>query len=352
MPQALDPNEVARAAHLRYTTDSSPGIQRVRRGRGFSYVKPDGTIIRDTQELDRIRSLAIPPAWHDVWISPSPAGHIQATGRDDKGRKQYRYHPRWREVRDAAKYDRMIAFGKALPAIRKRTSADLGLPGLPREKVLATVVDLLETTLIRIGNEEYATNNGSYGLTTLRNRHVDVGRGTVRFHFRGKSGQYHEVSVNDRRIVNVVKRCRDLPGQELFQFVDDGERRSVTSDDVNDYLQEIAGAPFTAKDFRTWGGSILAARALLQIGACDSSEEGKHNIVCAIKQVAEQLGNTPTVCRKCYIHPDIVDAYLDGSLIQSLQEMNLRRRGRPSGLSPEEAAILAFLEKRARNRTS
>jgi DNA topoisomerase-1 len=340
----LDARKSAQAARLHYVNDTTPGITRVRRGRGFSYHDVDGAVIRDEEVLARIRALAIPPAWHDVWISPAANGHIQATGRDDKGRKQYRYHPRWRAFRDDVKYGHMIAFGHALPAIRRRVKRDLDRHGLPREKVIATVVALLEATLIRVGNEEYARDNKSYGLTTLRDRHVEIGAGKVRFHFRGKSGQYHEVSVSDRRIANVVKRCRDLPGQELFQFVDDdGQRRSVTSGDVNEYLQEITCEAFTAKDFRTWAGTVLAAKVLCDIGPCETERERTHNVVEAIAQVAQRLGNTPAVCRKCYVHPEVIQAYLDGSLGDTI-------RGLPTGirgLSATEARVLNFLESNA-----
>lgn len=311
----IDPRDDARSAGLRYVSDDMPGIHRRRRGRGFSYTGPDGEPIRDEQTLARIRSLAIPPAWDDVWICTRPNGHLQATGRDAKGRKQYRYHPRWREVRDEAKFDRVVPFSQALPRIREAVAEHLALPGLPREKVLATIVVLLEKSLIRVGNDEYATENGSYGLTTLRNRHVDITGSRIRFSFRGKSGQHHDVGVSDRRVASIVKRLRELPGQELFQYLDDdGERRSVSSDDVNDYLRDLAGEEFTAKDFRTWGGTMLAARALVAAGPFDSESQARHNVVAAMIDVAEQLGNTPTVCRNCYVHPAVIDAYLAGTL--------------------------------------
>jgi DNA topoisomerase-1 len=339
-----DSRQAAKAANLRYVTDIVPGITRVRRGRGFSYHDSDGTRIIDKETLSRIRALAIPPAWHDVWIAPTANAHIQATGRDDKGRKQYRYHPRWRAVRDEIKYDHVTSFGHALPAIRRRVKRDLSRHGLPQEKVVATVVALLEATLIRIGNEEYARENKSYGLTTMRNRHVDVGSRSVRFHFRGKSGQYHEVSVSDRRIATIVKRCRELPGQELFQYVDDdGERCSVTSGDVNEYLHEITCESFSAKDFRTWAGTVLAADVLQEIGDGETDTDRTHNIVKAIEQVAEQLGNTPAVCRKCYVHPGILNAYLEGSFAETIRSMPASVRG----LSASEARTLAFLERRA-----
>ena len=337
---ALDPGEAADAAQLRYVSDARPGLQRIRHGRTFRYAGSDGEAVRDLPTLRRIRSLAIPPAWTQVWICPIAHGHIQAVGRDARGRKQYRYHARWRAVRDEAKFDRVLQFGRALPAIRERVEKDLERPGLPREKVLAGVVRLLETTLIRVGNAEYARENGSYGLTTLRNRHVTVEGARVRFEFRGKGGKHHTVDVSDRRLAAVVRRCQDLPGYELFQYLDeDGQRQAIDSADVNAYLREIGGEEFTAKDFRTWGGTVLAAFALAGPG-----EEGdaRRRLTAAIVQVAARLGNTPTICRKCYIHPDVVAAHLDGSLKAGLRE----RPG--SGLSAEEWAVLRLLESAAR----
>ncbi len=345
-----DPVQAARAAGLRYVHDDRPGIRRVRSGRGFRYVGPDGRPIRDADELKRIRSLAIPPAWTDVWICPNLNGHLQATGRDARGRKQHRYHPRWREVRDETKYGRMILFADALPKIRARVEQDMTLPGLPRPKVLATVVRLLETTLIRVGNEEYARQNGSFGLTTMRDRHAEVNGSTLRFHFRGKSGVKHCVEVHDRRLARIVRQCQELPGQELFQYVDDdGELRSIDSEDVNEYLREVTGDDFTAKDFRTWAGTVLAAMALREFEAFDSKAQAKKNVVRAIESVAERLGNTPSVCRKCYVHPAIMDAYLDGSLLETLR----RRAGEEFAeklhdLPPEEAAVLVLLQERLR----
>ena len=343
-----DPVESAKAAGLRYVTDTGPGIRRKRAGKSFSYVGVDGRPIRDPDELGRIKSLAIPPAWTDVWICPSPRGHVQATGRDAKGRKQYRYHPKWREVRDETKYERMIAFAQALPRMRERVDEHLGLPGLPREKVLATVVRLLETTLIRVGNEEYARQNRSFGLTTMRNRHVDVSGSTVRFHFRGKSGKEHDVGVNDRRLARILRRCQELPGHELFQYVDDdGQRQTVDSDDVNEYIREISGQDFTAKDFRTWAGTVLAARALEEFEAFDSEAQAKKNVVRAIEAVAERLGNTPTICRKCYVHPAVLDTYLDGALAETLKErVEQELTEALSTLPAEEAAVLALLRQR------
>lgn len=344
----MDPVVSARAAGLRYMSDDKPGIRRVRRGAGFSFHTPDGERVRDETEIARIKALAIPPAWTDVWISPSPRGHIQASGRDDKGRKQYRYHDKWREVRDEAKFERMIAFGNALPAIHTRTDEDLRRHGLPREKVLAVVVRLLESTLIRVGNDEYARQNDSFGLTTLHNDHVDTSGSEISFRFRGKSGKDHEVSICDRRLANVVRKLLDLPGQELFQYVDtDGEPHTVSSDDVNSYLRDIAGDDFTAKDFRTWAGTVLAARALNEFGTFDSDVDGRRNVVKAIESVARRLGNTPTICRKCYVHPAVIDAYLDGASADVFrQRVEEELRGPLGDLSPEEAAVLAFLQQR------
>jgi DNA topoisomerase-1 len=337
----------ARSAGLRYVDDRRPGISRVKRGSGVSYRGPDGRPIRDRETLTRICSLAVPPAWRSVWICPDPQGHVQATGRDAKGRKQYRYHPRWREVRDSTKYERMIAFGRALPVIRKRVEKDLALPGLPREKILATVVRLLEVTLIRVGNEEYAKRNDSFGLATMRDRHVHVNGSALRFEFRGKSGIAHAVDLEDRRLARIVRQSRDLPGYELFQYIDDaGERRAIDAADVNAYLKSIAGDEFTAKDFRTWSGTVLAARALHEVAAFDSQAQAKRNVLRAIEAVAKRLGNTRAVCRKCYIHPEVVNAYLDGTLAASLNRKAGRElRSKLHELSPEEAAVLALLHR-------
>jgi len=343
-----DPIASAKAAGLRYVSDARPGIRRKRAGKGYAYLDTDGRAIRDPEVVGRIRALAIPPAWTDVWISPHPDGHIQATGRDDRGRKQYRYHPRWRRVRDEAKYCRMMAFGQALPRLRERVDEDLARPGLPKEKVLAAVVRLLETTLIRVGNEEYARTNRSFGLTTMRDRHVAIGGATVRFGFRGKSGIWHTIDLNDRRLARVVKRCRELPGQELFQYLDEaGEPRSIDSDDVNAYLRSIAGEDFTAKDFRTWAGTVLAAMALREFEAFDTQTQAKSNVVRAIETVAERLGNTPTVCRKCYVHPEIINTYLDGTMLETLKQIADREMTENlHDLRPEEAAVLGLLQQR------
>jgi len=342
-----DGKSVARSAGLRYVDDRGPGISRVTRGRGVAYRGPDGRPVRDGETLTRIRSLAVPPAWRDVWICPDPDGHVQATGRDVKGRKQYRYHPRWREVRDGNKYERMIAFGRALPRIRERVEKDLALPGLSREKILATVVRLLEVTLIRVGNEEYARHNDSFGLATMRDRHVRVNGSALRFQFRGKSGILHAVDLEDRRLARIVRESRDLPGYELFQYVDDdGQRHSIDAADVNAYLKSVAGDEFTAKDFRTWAGTVLAARALHEVAVFDSQAQAKRNVLRAVETVAKRLGNTRAVCRKCYIHPEVVNAYLDGTLAASLNRKAGRvLRSHLHELSPEEAAVLALLHR-------
>jgi DNA topoisomerase-1 len=312
----VDPEESARAAGLRYISDDMPGIRRRKRGKGFSYVDPKGNVVRDARTLERIRKLAIPPAWTDVWICPTANGHLQATGRDARGRKQYRYHADWRDVRDETKFGRMIAFGEALPTIRERVEKDLSLRGLPREKVIATVVWLLETTLIRIGNREYARQNGSFGLTTLRDGHVDIDGSKLRFEFRGKSGKDHSVEIQDRRVARIVKQCRDLPGQTLFQYLDEnGERQKITSEDVNAYL----GEGFTAKDFRTWGGTVLALSALMEIGACESEREASRAVVDTIKRVSESLGNRPAICRKYYVHPVVIEKFVEGKLEEALE---------------------------------
>jgi DNA topoisomerase-1 len=347
LPAIAEPVESAKSAGLRYVSDLKPGIRRVRKGKGFSYVGPDGKAIRDRDEIRRIRALVIPPAWTSVWICPDPRGHLQATGRDARGRKQYRYHPRWRQVRDANKYDRMIAFAYALPRIREQTAADLSRPGLPREKVLATVVQLLEKTLIRVGNEEYARANNSFGLTTLRESHVDVQGSTIRFAFRGKGGIEHEVGVSDRRLAAIVRKVMDLPGQELFQYMNgDGVRQTIDSADVNDYIRQLAADEFTAKDFRTWAGTVLAAQALRGAGF-QSGAQAKRNVVRAIDSVAARLRNTRAVCRKCYIHPAVLDAYLDGTLRRALtRRADQPRATEVASLDPDEAAVLGLLQQR------
>jgi DNA topoisomerase-1 len=303
------------AARLTYVSDLDPGIRRRKAGHGFNYLDADGKPVTGEPTLDRIRKLAIPPAWTDVWIAPTERGHIQATGRDVKGRKQYRYHERWREVRDGGKYDRLIAFGHALPKLRKQVDRDLARRGLSREKVLAAVIRLMEITLIRVGNEEYAKANKSFGLTTLRDRHAKVGAAKAVFEFRGKSGKVHKTSFSDRRLARIVKACQDLPGQRLFQYLDDdGQRHSVESADVNAYLRDVLGEDFSAKDFRTWAGTLAAARALVSLPECAGEGEAKKNVVTCVKAVAGVLGNTPAVCRKAYIHPAVLEAYEAGDL--------------------------------------
>jgi DNA topoisomerase-1 len=320
-PAAMTAEDEARdeatEAHLRYTPDDRPGITRRRAGRGFSYRTPDGTRITDAATLARIRALAVPPAWTDVWICTDPRGHLQATGRDARGRKQYRYHARWQRRRGESKFERMLVFASVLPHIREHVDADLGRRGLPREKVLAAVVRLLELTHIRVGSDEYVKLNRSFGLTTLRNRHAKVDGTSVRFRFKGKSGREHEVDLRDRRLASIVRRCQELPGQELFEYLDaDGAVRDVSSTDVNAYLREVAGKDITAKDFRTWAGTVLAYRALRAQHGTDDPNQARRDVVSAVKTTAERLGNTPAVARGSYIHPAVVEAYLEGSLVQ------------------------------------
>ncbi|HVE80396.1 MAG TPA: hypothetical protein VNA89_16135 [Gemmatimonadaceae bacterium] len=343
--------ESAHAAGLRYVTDAMPGIRRRRRGRGFLYVGADGQVIADPAELERIRKLAIPPRWTNVWICPLPTGHLQVTARDARGRKQYRYHPRYRDVRDETKFGRMLAFSEILHLIRERVERDVALPELARDKVLATVVWLLERTLIRVGTDEYARTNGSFGLTTLRRRHVAVSGAKLRFEFRGKSGVAHSVAITDRRISRVVQRCQELPGQELFQYLgDDGRRQTVAADDINEYLRRITGREVTAKDFRTWAGTMLAAAALREIGPGKSAREAKANVVRAIDQVAKRLGNTRAVCRKYYVHPALIDAYLtEGWVLPPLPPLapgEGRAAERAPTLRRDEVAVVELLRSR------
>jgi DNA topoisomerase-1 len=338
----------ARKVGLRYVSDASPGLQRERVDSGFRYRDSSGRVVRDKETLARIKSLVIPPAWNDVWICAVANGHVQVTARDAKGRKQYRYHPLWRSVRDENKYEHLIAFGNALPSIRRQVDKDLSRPGLPRAKILATIVRLLETTMMRVGNEEYARTNGSFGLTTLRDKHVRIDGTRIEFQFRGKSGVKHNIKLADRRLAGIVRRCRDLPGFELFQYLDDeGSRHSVDSADVNEYLRQITGQDYTAKDFRTWAGTLLAALALREFEQFDSQAQAKKNLVRAIESVASRLGNTPTICRKCYIHPAIMETYLEGSMLDAVQrraEEGLAEHVHE--LNPEEAAVLALLQQR------
>jgi DNA topoisomerase-1 len=350
---APDPVEVAEEAGLRYVSDEQPGYTRKAKGDDFDYFDTEGKRIRDETRLLRIERLAIPPAYKNVWICPSPNGHIQATARDARGRKQYRYHERWRKVRDENKYDRMLVFGKALPKIRRRVNRDLKRRGLPREKVLATVVQLLERTFIRVGNEEYAKENKSFGLTTLRNHHVDATATKLRFSFRGKSGKEHEVDVTDRRLAKIIRQLQDLPGQEVFQYLNEkDERRKVTSEDVNDYLREITGEDFTAKDFRTWAGTVLAAMALNAQETFENKSQAKKNVKEAISAVAKILGNTPAVCRKCYVHPAVLESYLDGAIIEGLKRKTEETLERKRGdLRSDEAAVMSFLQARLAKKT-
>ena len=358
----VDPVAYARAAGLRYVSDRQPGLRRLKAAKGFRYTTPDGKPVRDTETLARIKSLAIPPAWTDVWISTHPNGHLQATGRDARGRKQSRYHPRWREVRDETKYERMALFAQALPRIRERVEHDLGLPGMPRAKVLATIIKLMEETHIRVGNAEYAKENHSYGLTTMRHKHVEIHGSTIHFDFKGKSGVHHSIDLSDKRLARIIKRCEEIPGYELFQFLDhDGNHHHIDSHDVNEYLREITGEHFTAKDFRTWAGSVLAGEMLRQIGPFTTATQAKKNVVQAITAVAERLGNTPSVCRKCYVHPAVLEAYLNGQLADAspaeVQEIKQEIRevkreldheiaSHASALRHEEQALVTLLQQR------
>ena len=343
-----DPIESAKAAGLRYVSDAKPGIGRKRHGAHFRYIDPEGKPLRDRETLSRIKSLVIPPAWNNVWICPLAKGHLQATGRDARGRKQSRYHPHWRQVRDETKYERMIVFGQALPAIRERVEHDLSLPGLPRLKILAAIVRLMETTLIRIGNEEYVRENGSYGLTTMRNKHVDVEGSSVTFKFQGKSGVRHTIDINDRRLAKIIQRCQDIPGQELFQYVDrEGNHHTVDSADVNEYLREMTNQEFTAKDFRTWAGTVLASTMLQEFEGFESQSQAKKNVVEAIKGVAARLGNTPSVCRKCYVHPAVLDHYMSGAMVKKIkQRVKSETAEDAEALRQEEISLLEFLQKR------
>ena len=342
------PQEAAESAGLRYISDDQPGVRRQKRGKGFTYSLPNGERVRSPDTLARIRKLAIPPAYTEVWICPKPDGHIQATGRDAKGRKQYRYHMLFREIRDGSKFDHMLDFARVLPAIRARIDSDLALRGLPREKVLATIVQLLESTLIRVGNAHYAKQNKSFGLTTLRNRHVAVTGDQLRFQFKGKSGKQWRLNIRDRRIAKIVRAIQELPGQQLFQYSDaDGVLREISSGDINDYLRAISGSDITAKDFRTWTGTVSAAIILSGFESAVSKTEAQRNLRTAIETVSAQLGNTPTICRKCYVHPDILNGYLDRSLTaETLKAVRSKRKQRIGMLSVEEASVLHFLETR------
>lgn len=329
-------------AGLTHVTDAAPGLSRRRAGSGFAYRDAHGKAVRDKRTLERIRSLAIPPAWSEVWICPTPNGHIQATGRDARGRKQHRYHPRFREVRDEAKFEHLAEFGAALPALRAKVTRDLRKQGIPRDKVLAAIVRLLDTTLIRVGNDEYARDNKSYGLTTLKDQHAQIKGEHLRFVFTGKSGKSWRLTLKDRRVAKVVKAAQDLPGQRLFQYLDDdGAVQHVTSTDINAYLRDISGRDISAKDFRTWGGTVLAAAEFSRLKA-DAKVTAKANVKAAIETVADSLGNTPTICRKCYVHPALIDAYLDGGFKLP--------RAKRQGLSAHEAGVLAFLKRKPKKR--
>ncbi len=342
----IDPEDAAISAGLTYVNDDMPGITRQRSGKGFSYKGPDGRTITDKAERKRLASLAIPPAYVDVWICPDPRGHIQATGRDAKGRKQYRYHPEFRELRDSSKYDRMLDFARGLPQLRAQVDADMSRRGLPVEKVLATIVFLLENTMIRVGNTRYARENKSHGLTTLRMRHVTLDGNQVRFKFKGKSGKEWNLGLRDRRVARIIRAVQEIPGQHLFQYVDDvGARRQVTSTEVNDYLRQITGRQVTAKDFRTWTGTVLAALALAEYEKADSEAAAKRNVRDAIESVAARLGNTPTICRQCYVHPQIIDAYLADELRLELAD-TIDDTLTQTDLRPEETQVLRFLKKR------
>jgi DNA topoisomerase-1 len=338
--------DFAAARGLRYVHDDKPGFQRHgMTTKTFAFKDTQGRAIVDPPTLKRIRSLGIPPAWKDVWICPHPGGHIQATGIDARGRKQYRYHAHWRTARDETKFHRTIAFGKALPRIRKTTEAHLRLKGLPREKVLAVIVQLLEKTLIRVGNEEYARENKSYGLTTILDEHVTFNKGVVKFEFRGKSGVDHSILLRDARLAKIIKQCQDLPQQELFAYLDeDGNEVDVKSNDVNDYIREISGQHFTAKDFRTWNATVLAAKALREFEKFNSKAQAKKNVIRAVEEVAKRLGNTRSVCRKSYIHPAVLEAYIDGSLLDTLEQRAKDEMKNLHSMTPEEAAVLAFLQ--------
>ena len=347
LEDSKDPEKSAARAGLNYVHDDTPGFTRRKSGKGFSYKDLDGKTIADEQIKARINALVIPPAYTEVWICPDPDGHIQSTGFDEKGRKQYRYHPRWNEVRDEAKFTRLIAFAHALPGIRKRTDADMKRRNLSREKVLAAVVQLLEKTAIRVGNEEYARQNETYGLTTMENRHVEVEGNVVHFEFTGKSHKEHEIDLKDAKLAKVVEQLQDLPGQSLFQYQDESGVHHVNSGDVNAYLHEIAGEHFTAKDFRTWAGTVAASLALQEFEEFSSAGDARKNVTEAVKAVAEKLGNTPAVSRKSYIHPAVIESYFDGAMLDTMQQkVEEELDENLAGLRPEEAAVLGLLQQK------
>ena len=343
-----DPKKSAALIGLRYVNCNTAGFRRKRSGAGFSYLDLEGHPIKDKKVIQRIQSLALPPAWESVWICPLDEGHLQAIGTDARGRRQYRYHPHYRLLRNHTKFHKMLDFAAALPKIRAHVERDLKLPSLNREKVVATVVSLLETTSIRVGNEEYARDNSSFGLTTLRDRHVKIEGDQIRFRFRGKSALFHEITVQDKRMARIVRECRDLPGYELFQYLDEyGETHSIDSSDVNSYLQKVSGSAFTAKDFRTWAGTVQTALALAEIGEFSSETEAKRNIVAAIKRTASHLGNRPATCRNYYVHPAILDAYMDGTLLRSITPPEEPHTGAETSLYPEEECVVSIIRKRA-----
>jgi DNA topoisomerase-1 len=351
------PRASARATGLTYVTDEATGIRRIKSGKGFRYKNSRGKTVGDRATLARIRALVIPPAWNDVWICPNPRGHLQATGRDARGRKQHRYHPRWREVRDASKYDRLLDFAKVLPSIRRRLGRDLKRNGIDRERILATVVRLMDLTLIRVGNEQYARDNHSYGLSTMKDRHATVRGRTIRFRFRGKSGKSHDIAVEDPRLARIVRQSQDIPGQDLFQYYDDdGRPHAITSGDVNDYLREISGGEFTSRDFRTWAGTVLAMDLLGRTAAAANARTTRKSVASAIEQVAARLGNTVAVCRKCYVHPLVIESFLEGSLpsapaAATSESPQLKSSRRPrTGLAPDERELLRFLRRTRRTR--
>ena len=340
----LEPEESAKVAGLRYVKADSLAIARKKVGRGFSYLDRHGNRIKDSTELERLKSLTIPPALTDVWFCHLPNGHLQATGRDDKKRKQYFYHPQWRKVRSQHKFNRMLMFGACLPNIRETTAKHLRKRSLSREKVLAAVVQLLETTLIRVGNQQYAEKNCSYGLTTLRDRHVDISSDRVKFEFRGKSGVDHQIELQDRRLAKVIQQCQEIPGYEIFKYYDEsGERHFVDSGDVNEYLQQITQRDFTAKDFRTWAGTLLAAIELKELGEFEDEKQAQKNVVAAIKNVAQQLGNRPATCRKYYVHPAIIEAY-ENEVLLDLMSQQSQLQPISDKLNPEEIAILNIIK--------
>ena len=344
------PKDSAKAAGLRYVTDAKPGMRRVKQGKTFRYVDSDGKPVRDEDVVRRIRSLVIPPAWVDVWICPYENGHLQATGRDVRGRKQSRYHPKWRTTRDATKYEHMVKFAQALPLIRERIRKDLARHGMPKEKVLATIVGVMEQTHIRVGNEEYARTNKSYGLTTMLNKHVDVHGAEVTFTFKGKSGVKHAISLHDKRLARIIQQCEEIPGHDLFQYLDhDGNRHHIDSTAVNDYLREITGQHFTAKDFRTWAGSVLACALLGELAPFENASQAKKNVVAAIAKVAAHLGNTPSVCRKCYVHPAVLEAYLAGNATKAETKKDLDEQiaEHLAALKDEERTLVELLAERA-----